>query len=345
MIQRTLGQVQPEIARICGDAGMSLVDSAVIDRINRAILELMNEGEFPGIVDRWHLVAVDGLLVLPTHLDRIMQLNVRGVPQAIASPWYQFVAYGPGTIEDQQGYNRWWCDAGMILDRGEFPVKTSIPDPLDLTGPWTLRIYTAVDEEVDSVIPYCTVQGLNEDGEIIRTQVDGAWINGERIELDAGEPYVSSVNSFQEITAFTKPSTNGYIRMTAWNGTVEVELSKYLPSDTTPSYHRYFSQWLNDLDAPDDSPLRVVQGRCRRRYVAATESTDVLLIGNVPALSEMVIAQYKRDADDMESFAQHKAVSVDLMKKEASGYRGKSRLPGLTFQRGFAIGSDLPALR
>ena len=340
MIQLTLGQARPEVARICGDSGMTVTDDAVVGRINRAVQELMNEGEFPNIVDRWHIVAEDGMVVLPSFLDRLMQINVRGRPQTIASPWYQFVAYGPGTREDQQGFGRWWTDDGMILDRGEHPVKVEVPV---IAGPWYLRVYTAVSE--GATPPYCTIQGTDENGEIIRTEVDSVWINGEQIALDADETYVQSTKEFASITAFTKPETNGYIRLTAWNGSIEIDLSNYAPYDTTPSYHHYFSQWLNDLTAPTDSPLRVIQARCRKRYVKVREDTDLLLISNLPALSEMVIAQYKRDSDDMQSYAAHKQTAVDLMVKEANSYRGKSRLPGLTFQRGFAVGSDIPALR
>jgi hypothetical protein len=339
MIQLTLGKARPEVARRCGDAGLPVTDAAVVSRINRAVEELMNEGEFPNIVDRWRMVSVDGMVVLPTFLDRLIQINVRGRPQTVASPWYQFVAYGPGTREDQQGFGRWWVDDAMIIDRGERPVRHDLPL---VGGPWKLRIYASVAEANGS---YCTVQGTNEDGEIIRTQVSGDWINGERIAINHAVSYVESVESFQTISVFTKPETNGYVRMTAWDGLVETELSNYEPSDTVPSYHHYFSQWLYDLNAPDDSPLRVIQARCRKRYKPVAEDTDALLISNLPALCEMVIAQYKRDADDMASYSAHKATAVDLMVKEANSYRGKSRIPGLTFQRGFAIGSDIPALR
>jgi hypothetical protein len=33
------------------------------------------------------------------------------------------------------------------------------------------------------------------------------------------------------------------------------------------------------------------------------------------------------------------------MREEATAYRGKSRVPGITFQRGYPLGSSLPALR
>ncbi len=347
MIQQTYGDVKPAIAAVCGASGMSVTDTRLLDRTNLAIQELMNEGDFPNVVDRWHIVAADGNIVLPTFLDRLMQINIRGVPQTIASPWWQFVAYGPGTREDQCGLGKWWVDEAMISDRGEFPTKVALPET---GGPWNLRVYTPVDENIitdgTSAPPVCTIQGLDGNGQIIRTQPDMVtWVNGEQVALDHSVPYVQTMEQFSAISVFTKPVTNGNIRLTAWDGVTETELSNYLFSDTTPSYHHYFSQWLADLTVASDSPLRVVRARCRKRFVPVVENTDVLIVGNVNALKEMVVAQFKREADNLESYAVHKATAVDIMKKEAMGYRGKSRVPGLTFQRGYAMGSNMPALR
>lgn len=347
MIALTYGQAKTKLAAVAGDTGLPVTDARVLDYTNTAIQELMNAGEWPNVVDRWLIVAEDGEITLPTHLDRLMQVNLRGIPRVITSPWFQFSQYGPGTREDQCGFLNWWCDDTVILDRGEYPTKVSIPSDVD--GPWVLRVYTAVDESVitdgTGAAPVCTIQGLDTDGLVIRSQVDGEWINGVQVAMDFNEPYVETTQEFSDITAFTKPVTNGYIKLTAWNGVTEYELSNYLFSDTTPSYHRYFSQWLSDLNGGGDDCLRTVRARCRKRFVPVAEDTDLLIISNLPALKEAVIAIWKRESDDYEGYAAHWAIAVNLMKAEAMGYRGKSRVPALTFQRGYGIGSNLPAIR
>lgn len=350
MNQLTLGQAKPQVASMSGNAGMVITDALVIQSINNAVQELMMEGDWPNVVDRYHVLCESGEITLPSHLDRLMQANIRGVPQTIASPWWQFVAYGPGTEEDRCGCGQWWgeFDGGwMISDRGEFPTRVSIPED-GADGPWTLLVTPQVQEAADACV---TIQGLDGDGLVIRTDVsDGSgapeWINGIRVPIDgtAGVP-VSDAQVFSEITAFTKETTNGYIKLEATNGTDTIELSNYLFSDTTPSFHRYFSQWLDSLSSGADDCLRFVRARCRKRFVPASLDTDVLIITNLNALKEMVIAQWKRAADDTEGYTLHKVAAVDLMKKEAAAYRGKSRIPGLTFQRGFPVGSSLPALR
>lgn len=349
MISLTYGEAKAEIARVCGVSGMAVTDPRVLVRTNSAVQETMNEGEWPNVVDRWHIIATDGHLVLPSFLDRLMQINIKGVPQTISSPWYQFCAYGPGTPSDcpQPEFGRFWCDERMIEDWGEFPTQVRLPET---GGPWNLRVYTAVDENIltdgTSTPPVCTLQGTDSTGQIIRTS-DGTsdYTNGEPVALDWTVPYVQTTQQFSTLAAFTKPVTRGPIKLTAWDGTTETVLANYIFSDTTPSYHHYFSNWLQTLTRFDTITTKIVRARCRKRFVPVVEDTDVLIISNLPALKEMVIAQWKRDADNLQSYMAHKQTAISLMNKEADAYRGKSRIPGLTFQRGFAIGSNIASLR
>jgi len=328
-------------------------------RTNLAVMELQNEGAWPGVVDRWHIRAVDGKIVLPPELDMLLEFTVDGVPQTIMSPWAEFVNYGPGMQEDilprHSNLRTWWgCYHGNVYDRGELPVYTQIPvsdgscDCTDIpVGPWFIRQYATRSETADI---YSTVQGT-KDGMIVRTEVptsDGSgteWINGERIPISDGSGYFQSTETFDTVTAYTKPETNGYIRITAWNGTDEIELSNYAPWETTPSYHHYWSPRLQSLSLNSANEcLRVVLARCRRRFVPVEESTDVMIISNVLALKEMMIAQWKREADNLESYAAHKQTAIDIMKKESIAYTGKVRMPALTMSRGAGLGT-MPAIR
>ena len=348
MIQLTYGQAKAEIARVCGVSGMAVTDPRVLVRTNAAIQELMNEGEYPNVVDRWHIVATDGHLVLPSFLDRLMQINIKGVPQTISSPWYQFCAYGPGTPSDnpQAEFNRWWVDERMITDWGEFPTQVRLPET---GGPWNLRVYTAVDENLltdgTSLPPVCVLQGTDGNGQIIRMADGTSYTTGESVPLDSSVAYVQTTQQFSTLSAFTKPVTRGPIKLTAWDGVTETVLYNYIFTDTTPSYHHYFSHWLQTLTRFDSGVNKIVRARCRKRFVPVSADTDVLIVSNLPALKEVVIAQWKRDADNLQSYVAHKQTALSLMNKEAEAYRGKSRIPGLTFQRGFAIGSNIAPLR
>ncbi len=365
MIARTFGQLKSVIAQVCGSSGMQVNDPRVMVRTNEAIQELMNEGQFAGVVDRWHLLARDGSIVLPPQFDMLLEFTADGVPMQLVSPWGEFVNYGPGIQEDllargASGYGarRWWsCGDGNVYDRGESPVVVDIPISSGSScvcsdgtgsafeGPWTLRQYTSVSEEEGA---YSTIQGIDENGLLIRSEIsDGSgteWINGVRLEISNGSGYFETTQAFSKITAYTKPQTNGYVRLTAWNGVTEVELSNYQSWETEPSYHRYYCPFLHARRNEENPCTRVVLARVRKRFVPIAEDSDVLIISNVMALKAMVIAIWKREAGNLEEYAAQKLTAVDILKKESFVYRPKARMPAMTFQRGFSIGA-LPAIR
>jgi len=346
---------------------MPVTNTLVTEYINNGIQELANEGAWPGVVDRWHILARDGHIVLPPQFDMMLEFTADGVPLQIMSPWAEFVAYGPGPASDLIGRGggenrrRWWgCVGGQdVFDRGESPIHTDIPvssgsscvctdgTGADWDGPWYIRQYAdpATDEAAGA---YSTIQGLDANGRMVRSAIsDGSgteWINGVRVEITSGSSFVETTQAFSKITSYTKPETNGYVKITAWNGVNEVELSNYEPWETQPSYHRYFSPFLQSRRRNTDPCTRVVLARVRKRFVPVSEDTDVLMISNVLALKEIVIAQWKRDAGALDEYAAHKLTAVDIMRKESVAYLGKVRSPALTFQRGFSLG-ELPAIR
>lgn len=366
MIQRTYGQLLPELSRIAAVTGLSVTDPRMLVRTNEAQQELIPEGAWPGVVDRFYLRTVNGSIVLPSYLDMLLEITADGISQQIMSNYAEFLAYGPGIQEDLLSRDnnlparRWWrCGGGNVYDRGESPVAVDIPvssgsscvctdgTGAEIDGPWVLRQY-ANPSTNEAAGAYSTIQGLDADGFLIRSDISNGsgteWINGVRVEITSGSSFVETTQQFSKITAYTKPETNGPIRLTAWNGVTEVELSRYEHWETEPSVHRYFSPLLQSMRHAENPCCRVVIARARRRFVPVKETTDVLMISNVLALKSMMMSQAKREAGDYESYAILKATAVDIMKKESQAYLGKVRTPALSFQRGFSLG-ELPALR
>ena len=325
--------------------GMSLTDPRFIERLNQAQMEIINLDDWPGVVDRWHLLfdETTGELVLPYYLDRLLQITVDRVPSQIMSPWAEFVNYGVGPQDDtllagDNGQNlrprTWYSDC---LDRGEVVSRFPVPPT---GGPWFLRCYATVDEEVAGENPVINLQGF-KDKKVIRSLTDGTsgdWYNGENLEIDIGVPYTETTHSFDSLSAVVKPETNGYVRITATDGTSEITLSDYAPVETTPSYRNYFiaQLWRRTQGVCN----RVVLARARRRFVPVAENDDVLIISNINALKCGMIALWKRDAGNLEEYAFYKQQAVDLLNKESSVYRGKARTPAISFTRGFGIGAS-----
>lgn len=344
MVKRSYGQCKSQLAKVCGETGMSVTDPRVLERTNAAIQELIQEGAWPGVVDRWHLIfnAATGIVVLPWFLDRLIGVTVNGCPLEIRSPWYEFTAYGPGPQWNpgesggsgsvDNNFPNGWID--VVVDRGE--VVTKIPVPA-ADGPWKIRVYASVDEDTDEIAPTINLQGfLNK--QAVRTLGDDGWYDGENVAIDFGVPYIESVAEFDSLSGIVKPLTHGTVTIKAWNGTTEVELSDFAYDEINPSYRCYFipALWQADSDNMRDN---VLLARARRRFFDVQEDNDELLIGNLPALKEMLIAVWKREAGNLDEYVAHKQTAVDLMAKEAMQYLGKTRTPSLSFSRGFPIGS------
>lgn len=347
MVRRTFGQVKTALSRIAGQTGVPVDDALLLGYVNDAIEELANEGDWPGVVDRWHFRfnQATSLVTLPSFLERLIGVTVDDVPLEIRSPWYEFVQYGPGIqreLDADRASRRSWVS--VVMDRGE--ICTQFPLPAT-GGPWTLCLRSLQQESATAQV---NLQGLDEGGNIVRTFTDGTngepgdWITGENLTLSDGTSEVCTTSLFSALTAVVKPVTNGPLVLSATDGTTTLQLSTYQFDEINPSYRQYFIPQLYRQNTTDYAN-RVILARCRRRFVPALSDNDTLMIGNVLALQEMLIAQWSRTVPDLQQYQAHKLTAIDIMRKEAMAHMGKSRTPSLTFSRGYGIGSSLQYLR
>ena len=254
MIRRTYGQVKDYLAALAGNTGMAVSNPLVMGYANNAVRELMNLGDWPGVVDRWYFRfdEMTGLVTLPYELERLLAVTVDDTPKEIRSPWFEFVQYGPGQMHDEetdtQGNTRprkidWF---NVAADRGD--AATQFPLPVD-GGPWNLRVKGFVDETVEGVNPTINLQGLDFTGHPVRTLSDGTgsgdWVNGEDIAIEDGVVHTSA-STFSTVAAVAKPVTASHVLLTAWNGVTEVTLADYEWNDTAPTYR----QILHPLPLP-----------------------------------------------------------------------------------------------
>jgi len=284
--------------------------------------ELMNEGEWPGVVDRWLVRQRGGVVILPWHLDRLMGVCVDGRPRELRSGWFEFAQYGPGTQGgvEEGGVGKAWVD--VVLERGETCLQVELPAT---KGPWFLRVDGSGDDAGKVVHLYGTDESV------------------KRVSCDVSVGGAASDAAFAYVMAVVKPVTAGYVRLFGVDvkSGEEVLLAEYGAGETCPSYRRYFVPAMEraaGANVNGDGEC-VVLARCRRRFVPLSgDEREVLLISNLPALVAMMQGQWKREAGNWEDYQGYKNVAVELMAKEAAAYRGRARVPGLEFARGFPIG-------
>lgn len=328
MIRRTLAQAEPELARIAGASGMTVTDARFLRALNRATEELMNEGDWPGVVDRYRFWAYGGCITLPGDLERVLHAGVDGYPIEMRSPWYEYVQGGPGILDENSG-------SDILLDRGEACTFRDVP-----SAGLKLKVACDVDERVSGARPKILINGYGDNGRYLRSSIGGEQADGIEVELN-GDTSPNSITTSINVVAVEsviKPVTKGYVSLYATDGTTDYHLATYAPRETTPSYRRYLVPFVaNDASA-------TVVARCRRRFYPLVAKNDFLIISNLPALESMIMAQHKRETDDLGAYAALKGVAVNLLRKEAETYRGKDRRPAITFAAGASIG-DVPYVR
>ena len=320
MTKRTLGQVRGELSRLAGMVGLPVTDGRFLSRVNEAIEELMNCGDWPGVMDRWALRMVDGVIILPGHLDRLAGVCAHGAPIELRSGWFEFMQHGPGDQGDGHG----WAD--VVVERGESCLQAAWPGAAG--EEWDLQV-SGEDGDAGAVVK---IQGRDADGLFVSSEVAVA-AGGVAVEVDGG---------FACVSAIIKPVTSGRVALDAVNGARVERLGVYEPGETCPSYRMYFVPSMRGCGQ------RVVMGRCRRRFVPVREENDVLLISNLRALKAMIMAIEKHDSGNVENLQLYEAYrnsAIRIMADEARAYRGMARTPAMDFSRGAAFGEGTGGVR
>lgn len=346
MIRRAFSQVKSELARVCGGTGMDTSDSRVMGYLNMATEELMQEYDFPSVVDRLVFNVTSGHITLPSAYDRIMMMNLNCVPLQMQSPWFEFIATGWELLNEIPADDSFFDSLGVlsgVLDRDRVCQFEDVPTD---DAPYTLRIYGQAghDERDDDLQrPKIIVRGYDNDGVWIRTQDStGEWIDGVEIEINADTApyYVDSTQTIKEITAIVKPITNGYVYAYAVPATAGTPtfLAAYAPYDENPFYRKYF---IKGLCGETDETVQIL-ARCRRRYVPVTRDSDELIISNLPALKAMVMAIFYLESGEPDNYLKYKATAVDILKKEMKAYLGlqTGSKPAITFGEGMGVRRD-----
>jgi hypothetical protein len=342
MLRRNYGSVKGELARLAGSTGMNTSDVRLLAYVNAAIEELMNEGDWPTIIDRLKFKISTPKITLPSDYDRMLYCTVNDVPQQMQSPWFEFVGYGLdllsaiGAVAPNPLLPRY----EGVLDKDAVATFEDVP----ITGgPFYPRVLGVVDERVAGVRPVINIQGYDASGKWIRSpDGTGGYKDGVDVAIngDADPFYITSSQSISYVTAITKPVTKGYVLLYAVNSDASVQqyLGQYAPNDTTPFYRRYSIPNLCNNAAPN--PVCVL-ARLRRRFVPITTDADFLLISNLPALKAMMQAVYYMEAKDPDNYAKYKLTAIDLLRKEAKAYIGLQRQkPFMTVSESQGVRTD-----
>jgi hypothetical protein len=225
MIRRTYGSVKEQLARVTQN-GMCATDPQLLARTNEAQERLLNKGLYAGTYGRYSVCVYGGCITLPREFESILGYNYGGAPSQVYNQWYEFMANGPGA--SHAGAWR------QLQDRGYVPCFR----PLDSQK--YIRVYTDLIEDSTATILF---RGSDTYNNRIQTQENGAYIDGERLNLSAGSGNSSVLVS--GLTGNRAPYNGVYFWIGTQNGYPKYKfINQQDPTDEVTMYHNSGTSWV-----------------------------------------------------------------------------------------------------
>lgn len=164
-------------------------------------------------------------VVLPREVETVIGVNIGGQPVLGRSQLFSFHLNGPGDC-------RTTCEWAWS-DKGNFYVTYR-----DLITPAKLVAYLQTSADNGKTL---LIYGYDKDGNVLRRQENGVWLNGYRVPTIFGVA-VPDTNApdVARITGLYKDPTAGSVRLSTIDdsGTTGVLLSILEPDETLPQYRR-----------------------------------------------------------------------------------------------------------
>lgn len=327
----TFGDVKNDLSRVAA-GGICPTDDRLKDRLNEAIQRLLPIANWVGTVALYDFCVNQWIVSLPSRFETMIGYRDCSGPGQIHPMSYTFRDNGPAALGFLNSAGIVNCSQFQGSDLGFSPVFYDLCD-----APQKLAIYHDVTEAAGTTI---IVQGLDENHNVIRSFVDGAWINGVSFPLDAASPYLP-VNLFTKITGFIKPLTNGAVRIYYVDPTTaDQKLSAILePDDTSPQFRRYRIPSSGSCCGTTPNPLHRISALVKYAYRPIVADSDRLLIQSKGALKLMLQAIEFEEVQlfDKSKICEDKAISI--LNDEMHGYMGSGMMHSVRVQlRGNAPG-------
>jgi hypothetical protein len=274
------------------ETGVCATDPICVERVNEAVRRLMRKMDPKGTMRRVRFFVKSNVLVLPRECERLTFCGEDSVKRKVLSAAYEFLPSGPGILDGNDsisgGYDL------MDLQDG-WPYFYEMPTGI----PWTLMAFSTAIVDSSNTID---IRGWDLYGNEIRNGASlgcqipiNRWMDGAEGQIrDALSQNKYGISQFAEISRVYKTETEGYVSLYAVDLTTQrmYFLAKYHPDDTIPSFHRYRVQGADLVDGNS------VVGWVKLRFLPATRNDDVLLIQNLDAIKQEVMAIKKENAED-----------------------------------------------
>jgi hypothetical protein len=341
--------------------GACASNAAVLSRINEAQRRLLDKADWEFTEQKMCVITYNNTITLPRQVESARLVAVNHSPRRLFGTNYEFLEHGPGPHNS--------CYVPFDLeDIGDgFPTMFEIPldDNYKLffassqaptitggsVGQVKVRGCTPTGEDVFSGL----VPTIKTPGEQININ---RWAGGVEGTLDrypgtapdntdsataAGDtsnlyPWISA-NAFQDIYSVHLPSgRTDYVSLYAVSETTRQMyfLAKYHPDETVPGYRRYLLRGYCPPATQTSSNCAHVQLMVKLRHTPLSRDDDILLIQNLDALKNMVLAIREENAGNVEKGLMYEQKALQILGEQESNKRD-GQLPLLTSEDNYGF--------
>jgi hypothetical protein len=288
---------------------------------NEAQQRLVMAGGEDGWWGSWDKVVFnvnkdDPYITLPSQYARMIAMDVCRTPVRIQNEWFEFLEAGIGYQSE--------CNTCMPLQTYE---RGTVPTAYDLTATnQYIRVYITDARDIGKRIAFLQAKDANGNG-IYEQDVTNPVIG---FILTMTQPFVTTAYVVSSFVAIDKDETYGDVivkQVDATTGT-EVLLARLGPKIFTPQYRRYYLHGLPRNCCRNDETTVLITTMLKYEWARVSRPTDLLLIGNLPALKEEFAAIRYGEMDDIEAKAKSKAAHLEairLLNEELTHYLGTQR--------------------
>lgn len=331
--------LQFRLSRIPESVGTCAADIVRCAAIcNEATQRLLIAGGETGFYGTWQKMVFsvnpsDPYITLPRQVARLINMDVCKFPVRIQNSFYEFLEAGIGLQPQGPCACPSPCSALESYDRGNVPTFRDI-DPKGNSK--LVRVYLTNERDHNHRV---LVQGLDQNGIVVRTLDNGIDTEGEYLNLD--DPFTDSQFFYSKITGIQKDLTAGDVRIYQVDSVTgeQVSLSVMEPGETVGWYRRYFINGIkntccqcdtvpgNACANPTSAPKTAqIVAMAKLEFVPVSVDTDWLLIGNIPALKAECFAVRYEESDNEKSLAmaevKHRQ-AIKLLNQELTHYTGR----------------------
>jgi hypothetical protein len=304
-------------------------DPRLLSLANEAQEMLLYSGKWLGTVQNFRFcVPSSACITFPREIETIEALAVCKQPFTIRSGWYEFLENGFGEIAEGDNL------CSTLIDRGEAPAFDEV------TGSnKKLAIYADKDGNTGK---YVTLQFVDQYGNRVRTNFNGAEIEGEKLAIGAKGTYVYSTNVCLAggLYAVQKDRTVGVIRLYSYDTTTaELKpLAYYQPDEEVPSYRQSLIPSLVD-NTCSQTPVTV---RAKLRFIPATGDDSWMLISNARAIRLAVQAMKKERDELLDMAGQFSGRAMGALDQQVAHHQGSGEKANVQMDPPSIWGGGIP---